>query len=139
MEARMKNPAMVVPDAMPALQALGKTLSKAGVPESTLDLVYLRSSPINGCSVCGDMHAAAALKNGDTVERVIAVGAWRETPWFDDAERAALALAECLTRLNDRADAVPDDGLSNVMSEPRLDWRILPGWPNSGEAFDHSA
>ena len=109
MEARMKNPAMVVPDAMPALQALGKTLTKAGVPESTLDLVYLRASQINGCSVCVDMHAAAALKGGDTVERVIAVGAWREAPWFDDAERAALALAESLTRLNDRADAVPDD------------------------------
>ena len=109
MEARMKNPAMVVPDAMPALQALGKSLSAAGVPESTLDLVYLRASQINGCSVCVDLHAGAAMKGGDTAERVIAVAAWREAPWFTDAERAALALAECVTRLDDRTDAVPDD------------------------------
>src|SRR4051794_41828062 len=101
MEARMQNPAMIVPDALPALQALGKTLPKAGVPESTLDLVYLRASQINGCSVCVDMHAAAALKGGDTIERVIAVSAWREAPFFDDAERAALALAESVTKLAD--------------------------------------
>ena len=109
MEARMPNPAMIVPDALPALQALGKTLSKAGVPESTLDLVYLRASQINGCSVCVDMHAAAALKGGDTVERVIAVGAWREAPYFTDAERAALELCEAVTRLADRPDPVPDE------------------------------
>ena len=109
MESRMQNPAMVVPDAMPALQALGRTLSAAGVPESTLDLVYLRASQINGCSVCVDLHAGAALQGGDTVERVVAVAAWRESPFFSDAERAALALAESVTRLSDRADAVPDD------------------------------
>ena len=108
MEARMTNPAFVVPGAMDALQALGKVVHNGSVPQETLDLVYLRASQINGCSVCVDLHARDALKGGDTPERLLAVGAWRETRCFTDAERAALALAESVTRLNDRADAVPD-------------------------------
>jgi AhpD family alkylhydroperoxidase len=105
----MNNPAMVLPEAMTALQNLAKACSTAGVPEETIHLVHLRASQINGCSVCVDMHAKAALKGGDSIDRVIAVAAWRETPYFDDAERAALALTESLTRLADRADPVPDD------------------------------
>ena len=57
MQARMRNPAMVVPDAMEALQALGKASEQGGVPKTTLELVHLRASQINGCSVCVDMHA----------------------------------------------------------------------------------
>jgi AhpD family alkylhydroperoxidase len=113
MQARMTNPAMIVPDAMPALLALGKALGRSakasGVPEGTLNLVYLRASQINGCSVCVDMHARDAKKAGDTDQRLFAVAAWREAPYFTEAERAALALAEAVTRLSDRADAVPDD------------------------------
>jgi AhpD family alkylhydroperoxidase len=113
MQARMGNPAMVVPDAMPALQALAKSLNQAakasGVPELTLDLAYLRASQINGCSVCCDMHSRDAKKVGATDEQLFTVAAWRETPYFTDAERAALALAEAATRLSDRVDAVPDD------------------------------
>lgn len=112
MHARMKNPAMIVPDALPALQALGKALvtcaTTAGVPKQTLHLMYLRASQINGCSVCIDMHARDAKKDGETDERLFAVAAWRETPYFTEAERAALALAEAATRLSDRADPVPD-------------------------------
>jgi AhpD family alkylhydroperoxidase len=113
MKARMSNPAMVVPDAMEALQALGKSLARStrdgGVPASTLNLVYLRASQINGCSVCVDMHARDAKKAGETDQRLFATAAWREAPYFTDAERAALALAESVTRLSDRTDPVPDD------------------------------
>jgi AhpD family alkylhydroperoxidase len=105
--ARMTNPAFAVPDAMDALNALSKSVSRAHVPIS-LELVHLRASQINGCSVCVDMHAKAARKAGESEERVFAVAAWRETPYFSEGERAALALTEALTRLADRSDQVPD-------------------------------
>ena len=109
MQARMGNPAMVVPDAMQALMALGASVKGGGVPSRTLHLVYLRASQINGCSLCVDMHSRDARKAGETDERLFAVAAWREAPYFTDAERAALGLAEATTRLSDRADTVPDE------------------------------
>ena len=107
MKARMNHPVMVVPDAMKALQALSET-SKQGLPEKLIELVHLRASQINGCSVCVDMHPKLARRAGETDERLFAVGAWRDAPYFTDAERAALALTEAMTRLSDREDAVPD-------------------------------
>jgi AhpD family alkylhydroperoxidase len=109
MQARMKNPAMVVPDAMPALQSLAKSVQQAGVPPRTLALVHLRASQINGCSACVDGGSRGARQAGETEERLFAVAAWREAPYFTDAERAALALTEAVTRLSDRTDAVPDE------------------------------
>jgi AhpD family alkylhydroperoxidase len=107
MQARMNHPAMVVPDAMKSLQALG-AITKQGLPEKLLELVHLRASQINGCSACVDMHPKLAKKAGETDERLFAVSAWRDTPYFSDAERAALALTEALTRISDRADPVTD-------------------------------
>ncbi|NTX51464.1 carboxymuconolactone decarboxylase family protein [Myxococcus sp. CA039A] len=109
MNSRMKNPAMVVPEAMNALQALAAATHKGGVPQKTLDLIHLRASQINGCGVCVDMHPRMAKKAGETDDRLFAVAAWRDTTYFTDAERAALALTECVTRLSDRSDPVPDD------------------------------
>lgn len=108
MQARMKNPAMIVPDALQPLMDLGAA-AKKGVPMGTLSLMHLRASQINGCSFCVDMHARSLKKEDETEERLFAVGAWRETPYFTDAERAALALTEAATRLDDRADPVPDE------------------------------
>jgi AhpD family alkylhydroperoxidase len=105
----MNNPAMVLPEAMMPIQALFKATKQGGVAEATLELVHLRTSQINGCSACVDSGARSAKKAGETDERLFAVAAWRETAYFDDAERAALALAEAATRLNDRPDPVPDD------------------------------
>ncbi len=109
MQARMKNPAMIVPGAMQALQGLGAAAQKSGVPPLTLELVHLRASQINGCSVCVDMHARMLKKEEESDQRLFAVAAWRDAPYFTDAERAALALTEAVTRLSDRSDAVPDD------------------------------
>ena len=109
MQPRIKNPAMVLPDAMKGLQALGAAAKKAGVPDSTLYLIEVRASQINGCSVCLDMHSRELKGVGETDERVFMVGAWREAPYFSDAERAALALTEAATRLADRSDAIPDE------------------------------
>lgn len=107
MQARMNHPVMVVPDAMKALQALGES-TKNGLPEKLLELVHLRASQINGCSTCVDMHWRIAKKAGETDERLFASAAWRDTPYFTEAERAALALTEALTRISDRADPVSD-------------------------------
>ena len=107
MQARMNHPVMVVPDAMKALQALSAS-TQNGLPHKLLELVHLRASQINGCSACVDMHPKIARKSGETDERLFSVAAWRDTPYFTEAERAALALTEALTRISDRADPVPD-------------------------------
>jgi len=108
MQARMKHPVYVLPDAMKALAALSRSAESDSVPETTHQLVHLRVSQINGCSQCVDMHARALKDLGEKDERIWGVGAWRESPYFTDAERAALALAESMTRLADRPDAVSD-------------------------------
>ena len=108
MEVRMPNPAMVL-GAMEPFQALFKAVYTGGVDRATLELVHLRASQINGCSACVDSGARSARKAGETEERLATVAAWREAPYFSDAERAALALAEAATRLADRPDPVPDE------------------------------
>jgi AhpD family alkylhydroperoxidase len=109
MQARMGHPAFVVPGAMDALQALGKAVHEAGVSPKLLELMSLRASQINGCGVCAVQHPQIARKLGETDERIFAVAAWRDAPFFSDAERAALALTEAATRIADTADPVPDE------------------------------
>ena len=109
MQARMTNPVFLVPEAMQALQAFAGAGQGGGLTARLIELVNLRASQINGCSVCVQMHAAALKQGGETDERLYAVAAWRETPYFTPAERAALALAEAGTRLADRPDAVSDE------------------------------
>src|SRR5215212_1138347 len=109
MEPRMTHPAYVVPGANDAMQALGAAVGGAGLDPKLVELVCLRASQINGCSVCVDGHPRIARRLGETDERLFAVSAWREAPYFTEAERAALALTEALTRLSDRADPVPDE------------------------------
>jgi AhpD family alkylhydroperoxidase len=109
MQARIENPIFTVPGAMQALQSLGTAFQQAGVPDTTLYLVELRASQINGCSVCVDMHAHELKAAGEPDDRIFCVAAWQEAPYYTDAERAALALTEAATRLADQPDPVPDD------------------------------
>jgi AhpD family alkylhydroperoxidase len=109
MKPRIKNPAISLPGAMDAMMALAKTIDDGGVPKATRELLNLRVSQINGCSVCVDIHTRALKKLREKEERVALVAAWRDSPYFSDKERAALALAEASTRLLDRADPVPDE------------------------------
>jgi len=128
MQARMKNPAMILPDAWQGIQALLAATEKGGVPEATRGLVHLRASQINGCSACVDAGSRGAKKAGESDERLFAVAAWREAPSFSEAERAALALAEAVTRLSDRTDPVPDavwDEATRHYDEPALAALIL--------------
>ncbi len=109
MQPRMSNPATILPDALTGIQALTKATQQGGVPQTVLELVHLRASQINGCRISRRDYGARNLrKAGKTDERLFAVAAWREAPYFTEAERAALALAEAVTRLADRADPVPD-------------------------------
>jgi len=105
MKARMKNPAAVLPEAMQPLIALGKILTAGPVPGTTLNLVHLRVSQINGCAACVDMGLG---KQEDTPRRLAHVAVWQESPLFSEAERAALALAESITRIADQSERVPD-------------------------------
>jgi AhpD family alkylhydroperoxidase len=123
LRARIGNPAVTVQGAMQALQALSTAAGRSSLPKATTDLVHLRASQINGCAVCLDMHSRGAKKAGETDERLATVAAWRESPYFTPAERAALALTEVVTRLSDRADPVPDeiwDEAARHYDEPAL-------------------
>jgi AhpD family alkylhydroperoxidase len=109
MQPRIDNPVMTAPGAMEALQQLTAATKHAGLPHTTLLLLTLRASQINGCGVCVDMHSRELEAAGEPDERIFTLAAWRETPYFTDAERAALALTEAATRLADRSDPVTDD------------------------------
>jgi AhpD family alkylhydroperoxidase len=122
MQARMTNPALVLPDAMQAMFALNKSIEDK-LPLRTRKLVHLRASQVNGCSVCVDMHAKELQKDGVRLEHIFAVAAWRETPYFSDAERAALELTEALTRIADQPDPVPDalwEKVARHYSQPEI-------------------
>jgi AhpD family alkylhydroperoxidase len=109
MEPRMPNPAMVIQEAAKPIQDMSAAAHHGGVPPKTLHLVHLHASQINGCSFCVSSAPQQGKKSGETDERLFAVAAWRDAPYFTDAERAALALAEAVTRLSDRSDPVPDE------------------------------
>ncbi|GAA3430074.1 carboxymuconolactone decarboxylase family protein [Streptosporangium sandarakinum] len=107
MKERM-NVAELAPEGYEAMRGLEKYLHRSGLSKTTLELVKLRASQINGCGFCVDMHSHEAKKAGESDERLFSVVAWREAPYYTDAERAALALTEEATRLSDRPEAVPD-------------------------------
>jgi AhpD family alkylhydroperoxidase len=123
MTARMTNIAHLVPETFQALMALSKSAKHGGLPAETATLVHLRASQINGCSFCAEMHSRELAATGCAEERIFTVAAWRDTPYFTGAERAALALTEAVTRLSDRPDPVPDeiwDEAARHYDEPAL-------------------
>jgi AhpD family alkylhydroperoxidase len=116
--SRLRNPAMIVPEAMAPLQALGQLLGQLqGDPARALSLAVLRVSQLNGCALCLAGSCQTMRGFGETEERLFAVSAWRESTRFTAAERAALALAESMTRLSDRSDPVPDDVWNEVAGQ----------------------
>lgn len=95
------------PNAMKAMMGMEKAASQSILPASLRELVRIRASQINGCAYCIDMHTADALKAGETPRRLMAISAWKETPFFDARERAALLWTETLTLVAERH--APDD------------------------------
>lgn len=125
MEARIKNMHTILETAWGPMVALGKSLATSPVPEKTRELVHIRTAQINGCAVCLDGHVA---KSKETPQRLGAVAVWREAPFFSDAERAALGLAEAITRLADASDRVPDavwQEAKRHYDDPALAWLVF--------------
>ena len=94
------------PDLLKQVQALNKAVEESGLEHSLLHLIKLRASQINGCSFCVDMHSKEALRDGETLQRVILVSAWKESPLYTERERAAFAYTEAVTLIS--KDGVPD-------------------------------
>ncbi|BCL13421.1 carboxymuconolactone decarboxylase family protein [Micromonospora sagamiensis] len=119
MQARM-NIAQVAPEAYRAVLGLEKYV-RANVAHRLLELVKLRASMLNGCAFCVDMHSQDALDSGQSSRRLFAVAAWRDAPFFDERERAALALTDAVTRLGEHGvpDEVWDDAV-RVFSEKEV-------------------
>jgi AhpD family alkylhydroperoxidase len=105
MEQRLDYPRLA-PEAARAMYGLGTYLAGCGLEHALLELVKIRASQINGCAFCIDMHTKDARAAGETEQRIYALDAWRETPFFNERERAALAWAEAVTRIG---GGVPDD------------------------------
>jgi AhpD family alkylhydroperoxidase len=94
---------------------------EAGIDPLLLELIKIRASQINGCAFCLDMHTKDARARGENEQRIHALPAWRETPFFSDRERAALALAEAVTSVQE--GNVPDEtyrAAREVFDEPEV-------------------
>lgn len=106
MDARIKIE-KAAPGAVKAMLDLQKYVDNCGLEESLLDLIRLRSSQINGCTYCIDMHTKDARARGESEQRLYELDAWRETPFYSERERAALEWTEAVTLITD--GHVPDD------------------------------
>jgi AhpD family alkylhydroperoxidase len=129
------------PEAIKALVALEVAIGKRGLDPMLVNLVKLRASQINGCAYCVDSHSSDARKAGETERRVYAVAAWRESPFFTDRERAALAWTESLTLLSEtHAPDADFAGLRQQFSETEMvDLSLVIGainiWNRFGVGF----
>jgi AhpD family alkylhydroperoxidase len=97
----------VAPGVVKALYALEQYLRTSGLEPALVELVKLRASVMNGCAYCVDMHTKDARAKGETEQRLYAVSVWRETPFFNPRERAALAWTEAVTDIG--RSGVSDD------------------------------
>ena len=114
MEPRI-NYGKVAPAAMKAMRGLEEYVASSGLEKSLYELVKTRASQINGCAYCLDMHTKDARKAGETEQRLYALSAWRETPFYTERERAALEWTEALTLISDTD--VPDALYENVRKQ----------------------
>lgn len=104
------NYSQIAPEALKGMLELEKYVSNSGLEKTLYELVKIRASQINGCAYCLDMHTKDARKTGETEQRLYALSAWRETPFYTERERAALEWTEALTLISetDVPDAIYD-------------------------------
>ncbi|MDN5289118.1 MAG: carboxymuconolactone decarboxylase [Mucilaginibacter sp.] len=119
--------------AMKSMYSLGAYLAKSPVEQPLLNLIYFRVSQINGCGYCLDMHSKDLLAKGETGQRLFVLNAWRDTPLFSARERAALAWAEALTKLqnNEVSDEVYNEALQQFSEEELIDLTLAVNTINS--------
>jgi AhpD family alkylhydroperoxidase len=119
MKQRM-NMAQSAPDAYKALLAFDKYLSTTQLTPIHLELIRMRASQINGCAFCLDMHSHSARKQGETDQRIFTLSAWRDTSFFDEEERAILALTEAMTLIHQNVSDAVFDQARSVLGEAYL-------------------
>jgi len=139
MEARI-NYTKLPPEPVKAMFALGHYLAGCGLEHPLLELVKVRASQINGCACCIDMHTQDARAAGESEQRLYALSAWRETPFFTDRERAALAWAEAVTLVNQGvSEAVFEEARRHFTEKELVDltWAVVAinGWNRLNVAF----
>ena len=103
------------PDGFKAIRGLQEYVEQSGLEHKLLELVKMRASQINGCAYCLDMHSKDARAAGETEQRLYVLNAWRESPFYSERERAALAWTEALTRIAD--NDVPDELYEEVRKQ----------------------
>jgi AhpD family alkylhydroperoxidase len=130
------------PDVYKAMMALTQAVEKTGLSPQLVDLVDYRVSQLNGCAPCLDMHSKDLRARGETEQRLYVLSAWREAPHlYSDRERAALAWAEAVTRLEDQQvpDAVYDMATKEFseaeMAQLTLAIVAINGWNRLNVAF----
>ncbi len=139
------TPEKAAPGVREAMYGLQKYVHASGIESALLDLIDLRASQINGCAYCVDMHTKDARARGESEQRLYAVSVWRDTPFFTDRERAALAWTEAVTLVS--LDHVPDEVFDSVrpyFSEKELvDLTMaiiaINGWNRLNVAFRREA
>lgn len=124
-------------EAIKALSALEMAVNKLGLEPSLLELVKLRTSQINGCAYCVDLHSSDARKAGETERRLHGVSVWRETPFFSERERAALGWAEAITQLSltHAPDADYDYLMAHFSAKEAVDLTLAISTINSWNRF----
>lgn len=135
------NYGKIAPESIKGLLEIEKYVAESGLDKTTFELVKIRASQINGCAYCLDMHTKDARSQGETEQRIYALSAWKETPFFTDSERAALAYAEALTLVSqcEISDALYDEVRSyfNEKTLVALTMSIIAinGWNRLAIAF----
>lgn len=117
MTARMKNVYQLAVDGYRGLTIVEEYVNSSGIDRGLLELVRIRASQINACAVCTDMHSRKAQSESVSDERLWSVAAWRDTPYFTDSERAALALTEAITRIADDSAGVADETWADAAAQ----------------------
>jgi AhpD family alkylhydroperoxidase len=133
--------AKIAAGAVDAMRGLEKYTHASGLEGKLLELVKMRASQINGCAYCIDMHSKDARAHGETEQRLYALDAWRETPFFEPRERAALAWTEAVTRIAEghASDDVFDEVKKHFSEKELVDLTLaivaINGWNRLAIAF----